>query len=114
MSDAGAGSSQGRGSQGVGQQVDPGRKYGTMYQPVVHEDDVDLDGDQPIRKAIKRKSRGPLDKFVMSLPPGVLKGRKDMKGVFGPCDKDLRDNVCGAIARTDRAVSYGVEAAFSV
>ncbi|WZZ88650.1 hypothetical protein YC2023_117229 [Brassica napus] len=27
MSDAGAGSSQGRGSQGVGQQVDPGRKW---------------------------------------------------------------------------------------
>lgn len=35
----------------------------------------------------------------MSLPPHVLKGRKDMKGVFGTCDKDLRDNVCGAIAR---------------
>lgn len=60
------------------------------YQPAVHEDDVDLDGDQPIQKAIKRKNRGPLDKFVMSLPPDVLKGRKDMKGVFGACDKDLQ------------------------
>lgn len=156
MSDTGAGSSQGGGSQGVGQQVDPGRKYGTMvnnnvnhwkcifcykvltagisrlkqhlvggyknarkclicpehvrvelqnyitiraeeraaltmkYQPAVHEDDVDLDGDQPIQKAIKRKNRGLLDKFVMSLPPDVLKGRKDMKGVFGACDKDLQ------------------------
>ncbi|CAN7031734.1 hypothetical protein Bca4012_044803 [Brassica carinata] len=94
MSDTGAGSSQGGGSQGVGQKVDPGRKYGTMvninvnhwkcifcyknyitiraeeraaltmqYQPAVHEDDVDLDGDQPIQKAIKRKNRGPLDKW---------------------------------------------------
>ncbi|CAN6868534.1 unnamed protein product [Brassica oleracea] len=124
MSDVGAGSSQGGGSQGVGQQVQECKEVSNLsrtcqswlenyitrraeeraaltmkYQPVVHEDYVDLDGDQPIRKGIKRKSRGPLDTFVMSLPHGVLKGRKDMKGVFGPCDKDLRDNVCGAIAR---------------
>ncbi|KAF2613828.1 hypothetical protein F2Q70_00008788 [Brassica cretica] len=91
MSDAGAGSSQGGGSQGGGQQVDLGR---SIYQPVVHEDDVeDLDGDQPIRKGSKRKNCGPLDKFVMSLPPDILKGGKDMKGVFGACDKDLRDKL---------------------
>uniref|UniRef100_A0A0D3B9A0 DUF659 domain-containing protein n=2 Tax=Brassica oleracea var. oleracea TaxID=109376 RepID=A0A0D3B9A0_BRAOL len=52
-----------------------------------------------MRKATKRKHRGPLDKFVMSTPPDILKGRKDRKGVFGACDKDLRDKVCGAIAR---------------
>ncbi|KAF3550359.1 hypothetical protein DY000_02002394 [Brassica cretica] len=97
MSDAGAGSSQGGGSQGGGQQVDLGR---SIYQPVVHEDDVeDLDGDQPIRKGSKRKNCGPLDKFVMSLPPDILKGGKDMKGVFGACDKDLRDKVCEGISR---------------
>ncbi|WZZ40509.1 hypothetical protein YC2023_036768 [Brassica napus] len=70
------------------------------YQPVAHEDDVaDLDGDRPIRKGSKRKNCGPLDKFVMSLPPDILKGGKDMKGVFGACDKDLRDNVCEGISR---------------
>ncbi|CAF1701152.1 unnamed protein product, partial [Brassica napus] len=42
---------------------------------------------------------GPSDKFVMSLPPDILKGGKDMKGVFGACDKDLRDNVCEGISR---------------
>ena len=35
----------------------------------------------------------------MSLPPDILKGGKDMKGVFGACDKDLRDNVCEGISR---------------
>ncbi|XP_018436020.1 uncharacterized protein LOC108808357 [Raphanus sativus] len=70
------------------------------YQHAVHEDDVeDLDGDQPMRKASKRKNRGPLDKFVMSVPADILQGRKDRKGVFGVCDKDLRDKTCGAIAR---------------
>nr|VDD32659.1 unnamed protein product [Brassica oleracea] len=165
MSDAGAGTSQGGGSQGEGQQVDPGRKYGTIvnnsvnhwkctfcykvltagisrlkqhlvggyknakkcpicpehvraelqnymvkraeeraalamqFQPAVNEDDVeDLEADQPKRKTIKRKNRGPLDKFVTSLPPEILKGRKDMMGVFGVCDKELREKVCGGIA----------------
>ncbi|CAN7057732.1 unnamed protein product, partial [Brassica rapa subsp. trilocularis] len=46
-----------------------------------------------------QKNRGPLDKFVTSLPPEILKGRQDRKGVFGACDKDLRDKACGAIAR---------------
>ncbi|CAG7870124.1 unnamed protein product [Brassica rapa] len=70
------------------------------YEAAVNEDDVEeVDGDQPVRKAAKRKNRGPLDKFVMSLPPDILKGRKDRKAVFGACDKDLRDKVCGGIAR---------------
>ncbi|CAF1927550.1 unnamed protein product [Brassica napus] len=70
------------------------------YEAAVNEDDVeDVDGDQPVRKAAKRKNRAPLDKFVMSLPPDILKGRKDMKAVFGACDKELRDKVCGGIAR---------------
>lgn len=71
-----------------------------QFQPAVNEDDVeDLEADQPKRKTIKRKNRGPLDKFVTSLPPEILKGRKDMKGVFGVCDKELREKVCGGIAR---------------
>ncbi|KAG5376090.1 hypothetical protein IGI04_040686 [Brassica rapa subsp. trilocularis] len=70
------------------------------YEAAVNEDDVEeVDGDQPVRKAAKRKNRGPLDKFVMSLPPDILKGRKDRKAVFGASDKDLRDIVCGGIAR---------------
>lgn len=164
MSDVGAGTFQGGGSQGG--QGDPGRKYGMMvnnninhwkcifctkiltagisclkqhlvgghrnakkcslcpehvrtefgnymaaadaeraarlmkYQALVIEDDVeDLDGEQPVRKACKRKNRGPLDKFVTSLPKDVLNGRKDMKAVFGACDKELRDKVWGGIAR---------------
>ncbi|CAN7050566.1 unnamed protein product, partial [Brassica rapa subsp. trilocularis] len=69
-------------------------------EAAVNEDDVeDVDGDQPVRKAANRKNCGPLDKFVMSLPPDILKGRKDMKAVFGTCDKELSDKVCGGIAR---------------
>ncbi|CDY20178.1 BnaA01g28240D [Brassica napus] len=71
-----------------------------QFQPAVNEDDVeDVEADQPKRKTMKRKNRGPLDKFVTSLPPEILKGRQDRKGVFGACDKDLRDKACGAIAR---------------
>lgn len=53
----------------------------------------------------KRKKRGPLDmyvnlcslfldRYVTSTPPDILKERKDMKRVFGACDKELRDKVC--------------------
>ncbi|CAG7897071.1 unnamed protein product [Brassica rapa] len=64
------------------------------YQPAGHEDDVeDWDGDQPSQKAWKRKNRGPLDKFVMSLAPDIMKGRNNMKGFFGACDKELKDSL---------------------
>ncbi|KAJ4913358.1 Uncharacterized protein Rs2_07979 [Raphanus sativus] len=94
MSDAGAGTSHG-GSQGGGSQGGGSQGEGQQYQPVVNEDDVeDLDGDQPIRKAIKRKNRGPLDKFVMSMPPDILKGRKEMKDdeVEGELEKEDASN----------------------
>ncbi|CAN6898746.1 unnamed protein product [Brassica oleracea var. botrytis] len=70
------------------------------YQPSGHEDDVeDWDGDQLSRKAWKRKNRGPLNKFVMSLPPDIMKGGKNMKGLSGACDKELKDKVCEGTAR---------------
>ncbi|KAG2278895.1 hypothetical protein Bca52824_061450 [Brassica carinata] len=72
-----------------------------MYEPVLNDiDGEDVEGE-PKQKANsnKRKKRGPLDRFVTSTPPDILKGRKDMKRVFGACDKELREKVCAGIAR---------------
>ncbi|CAN7030175.1 unnamed protein product [Brassica rapa subsp. trilocularis] len=71
------------------------------YEPVLNDiDGEDVEGE-PKQKANtnKRKKRGPLDRFVTSTPPDILKGRKDMKRVFGACDKELREKVCAGIAR---------------
>ncbi|CAN6803391.1 hypothetical protein Bca4012_092413 [Brassica carinata] len=82
------------------------------YQPSGHEDDVeDWDGDQPSRKAWKRKNRGPLNKFVMSLPPDIMKGGKNMKGLSGACDKELKDKVCEGTARWFYEVGISFNAA---
>ncbi|KAF2589073.1 hypothetical protein F2Q70_00039349 [Brassica cretica] len=95
MSSAGAGSSQGRGSHGKGFQGEG----------------IQGEGQQPSRKAWKRKNRGPLDKFVMSLPPDIMKGRKNMKGLSGACDKELKDKVCEGTARWFYEVGISFNAA---
>lgn len=47
----------------------------------------------------KPRVKGPLDMFVKSTPPDVLKGRKERKGIFGACDKQLREKTCRDICR---------------
>ena len=57
---------------------------------------------QPRRSvhAKKRRVRGPLDRYVSVPPPGVLQERKDGKSTLGAaCDKQLREDICGAITR---------------
>lgn len=49
--------------------------------------------------AKKRRVRGPLDRFITTPPADILQGREDRKSVLGACDKDLRENVSGAITK---------------
>ncbi|XP_024011329.1 uncharacterized protein LOC112086592 [Eutrema salsugineum] len=58
-------------------------------------DDKKMDVQQPK----KRKQKGPLDRFVTSTPADIMQGRKERKGVFGACDKELRDKVCLGISK---------------
>ncbi|KAJ0255168.1 hypothetical protein HA466_0099650 [Hirschfeldia incana] len=86
------------------------------YEPVLNDidgEDVEIEPKQR-DNSTKRKKRGPLDRFVTSTPPDILQGRKDMKYVFGPPDKELRTKTCAPIARwfydagiPFNAVTYG-------
>lgn len=79
------------------------REAQTMrYEPILNDHDGEEDVESELTQKAnpnKRKKRGPLDNFVTSTPPDILKGSKDMKRVLGACDKDLRDKVCSGIAR---------------
>lgn len=73
-----------------------------MPRDVVDLDDYDEeDVDERNVHQGKKRSRvkGPLDMFVTSTPKDVLKARQERKGIFGACDKQLRDKVCRDIAR---------------
>ncbi|CAN7093291.1 unnamed protein product [Brassica rapa subsp. narinosa] len=81
------------------------------YEPVLNDGEADVEVE-PKQKANpnKRKKRGLLDRFVTSTPPGILKGRNEMKRVLGACDKDLRDKTCAGIARWfyDAGIAFNV------
>ncbi|EFH62694.1 hypothetical protein ARALYDRAFT_338073 [Arabidopsis lyrata subsp. lyrata] len=47
----------------------------------------------------KARHKGPLDRFITSPPPNLLNARKERKGIFGACDKELREKTCRGIAR---------------
>ncbi|KAG2299724.1 hypothetical protein Bca52824_036196 [Brassica carinata] len=67
-----------------------------LHEPVLNDIKAALEAEP---NPNKRKKRGPLDRYVTSTPPNIMKGRKDQKRVFGACDKELRDKVCAGIAR---------------
>ncbi|KAL1220002.1 hypothetical protein V5N11_028810 [Cardamine amara subsp. amara] len=47
----------------------------------------------------KPRHKGPIDRFITSSPPYLLNARKERKGIFGACDKELREKTCRGIAR---------------
>ncbi|XP_021836188.2 uncharacterized protein [Spinacia oleracea] len=47
----------------------------------------------------KPRHKGPLDMFITSTPKDILQGRKERNGIFGVCDKELREKTCRHIAR---------------
>lgn len=58
----------------------------------------------------KRKKRRPLDRYVTSTALDIMKGKKEMKSVFGVCDKELRDKVCKGKTRwfDDAGIPFNV------
>ncbi|KAL2944427.1 30S ribosomal protein S15 [Bienertia sinuspersici] len=56
-------------------------------------------GSGSVQSKKRLRVKGPLDMYVTSTPQDVLKGRKERKGIFGACDKQLREKVCRDIAK---------------
>ncbi|KAL2905558.1 Protein ECM8 [Bienertia sinuspersici] len=56
-------------------------------------------GSGSVQSKKRSRVKGPLDMYVTSTPQDVLKGRKERKGIFGACDKQLKEQVCRDIAK---------------
>lgn len=77
-----------------------------MYLYVIGQDLDGYDGEEEmecepshINQPNKRRHKAPMDRFVTSISPDILQGRKERKLIFRVCDKELREKACGAIAR---------------